>query len=89
MCIIAFIALVDGLMTWWGQYLNIDQFTLEMILGYLLYPVSFLLGVSRKGDDIYRVAQLIGLKLIGTSFHLPIHLPVKNSCLASMQRFLT
>ncbi|KAI5817328.1 H+/nucleoside cotransporter [Pyronema omphalodes] len=68
MCIIAFIALVDGLMTWWGQYLNIDQFTLEMILGYLLYPVSFLLGVSRKGDDIYRVAQLIGLKLIANEF---------------------
>ena len=68
MCIIAFIALIDGLMTWWGNYLNIDGFTLEMVLGYLLYPVSFLLGVSRHGDDIYRVAQLIGLKLIGSSF---------------------
>lgn len=67
MCIIAFIALVDGLMTWWGNYLNIDGFTVEMVLGYLLYPVSFLLGVSRHGDDIYRVAQLIGLKLVGSS----------------------
>jgi len=66
MCIIAFIALIDALLSWWGYYLNIsDGLTLEMILGYLLYPVSFLLGVSRSGDDIYRVAQLIGLKLIG------------------------
>lgn len=88
MCIIAFIALVDGLMTWWGQYLNIDQFTLEMILGYLLYPISFLLGVSRKGDDIYRVAQLIGLKLIGTSW---LSLKSQSTTLACLdsQRFLT
>jgi CNT family concentrative nucleoside transporter len=68
MCIIAFIALVDALLTWWGNHLNIDGLTLEMILGYLLYPVSFLLGVSRTGDDIYRVAQLIGLKLIANEF---------------------
>ncbi|KAF8540647.1 Na+ dependent nucleoside transporter C-terminus-domain-containing protein [Trichophaea hybrida] len=68
MCIIAFIALIDGLLTWWGNYLNIDHFTLEMILGYLLYPVSFLLGVSRTGDDIYRVAQLIGIKLVANEF---------------------
>jgi CNT family concentrative nucleoside transporter len=89
MCIIAFIALVDGLMTWWGQYLNIDQFTLEMILGYLLYPVSFLLGVSRKGDDIYRVAQLIGLKLIGTSWLSSLKSQSTTpACLAS-QRSLT
>ncbi|KAI5858828.1 Na+ dependent nucleoside transporter C-terminus-domain-containing protein [Tricharina praecox] len=69
MCIIAFIALIDALLSWWGYYLNIsDGLTLEMILGYLLYPVSFLLGVSRHGDDIYRVAQLIGLKLIANEF---------------------
>lgn len=55
MCIIAFIALIDALMTWWGNYLGIHKFTLEMILGYLLYPVAFLIGVSRQGDDIYRV----------------------------------
>jgi CNT family concentrative nucleoside transporter len=69
LCIIAFIALVDGLMTWWGRYLGIEGFTLEMVLGYLLYPVAFLLGVSREGEDIYRVAQLIGLKLISKSYH--------------------
>ncbi|KAA8910271.1 NupC family nucleoside cotransporter [Sphaerosporella brunnea] len=69
MCIIAFIALIDALLTWWGNYLNISEgLTLEFILGYLLYPVSFLIGVSRTGDDIYRVAQLIGLKLIANEF---------------------
>jgi CNT family concentrative nucleoside transporter len=69
MCIIALIALIDALLTWWGNYLNIHEgLTLEFILGYLLYPVSFLIGVSRQGDDIYKVAQLIGIKIIGI-FH--------------------
>jgi CNT family concentrative nucleoside transporter len=67
LCIIALIALIDGLMTWWGNYLNISpDFTLEMVLGYLLYPVAFLCGVSRTGDDLYKVGRLIGTKLIGT-----------------------
>lgn len=69
MCIIAFIALIDGLLSWWGYYLNISEgLSLSMILGYLLYPVSFLLGVSREGGDIYKVAQLIGIKLIANEF---------------------
>lgn len=73
MCIIAFIALIDGLLTWWGYYLNIHDgpdagLSLHFILGYLLYPVSFLLGVSRQGSDIMKVAQLIGVKLISNEF---------------------
>lgn len=81
MCIIAFIALIDGLLGWWGYYINInvepDGLTLEFILGYILWPVSFLLGVSRdghtpgienSGGDIYKVAKLIGLKLISNEF---------------------
>lgn len=70
MCIIALIALIDGLLGWWGHYININVeggLSLELILGYLLYPVSFLLGVSREGNDIYNVARLIGMKIIGMS----------------------
>jgi hypothetical protein len=84
MCIIAFIALIDGLLTWWGNYLNISEgLTIEFILGYIMYPVSFLIGVSRKGDDIYKVAQLIGLKLIGT---LPALSCTKGRLLICMQQ---
>jgi len=68
MCIIAFLALIDGLLTWWGNYLNIPNFTLELILGYIFYPVSFLIGVSREGNDIFRVGQLIGVKLMANEF---------------------
>jgi CNT family concentrative nucleoside transporter len=70
LCIISLIGLINGLLTWWGHYLNInkdDGLTLEMILGYVCYPIAFLLGVSREGNDIYHVAQLIGLKIIAVS----------------------
>lgn len=71
LCIISLIALCDGLLTWWGRYLNINDppLTLHMIVGYICYPVAFLLGVSRNGD-LLKVGQLIGLKLISVRFLL-------------------
>jgi CNT family concentrative nucleoside transporter len=71
LCIIALLNLVDGLLTWWGRYINLDgdyDLTLELILGYLLYPVAFLLGVSRQGNDLLLVARLIGVKVITNEF---------------------
>lgn len=68
LCIIAFLGLADGLLTWWGRYLNINNppLTVELIVGYICYPVAFLLGVPRNGD-LLKVGQLIGTKLIAVS----------------------
>jgi len=70
LCIIAFVALINGLLTWWGRYLNIGgadddpyNLTIQLILGYVFYPIAFLLGVSREGDDLIKVSQLIGIKI--------------------------
>ncbi|KAI4159015.1 MAG: hypothetical protein L6R39_000440 [Caloplaca ligustica] len=65
LCIIAFLGLADGLLTWWGRYLNINDppLTVELIVGYICYPIAFLLGVPRNAD-LLKVAQLIGTKLI-------------------------
>jgi nucleoside permease NupC len=52
---------------WWGRFLNLDgeyDLTLELILGYICYPIAFLLGVSREGNDLLLVGRLIGVKLI-------------------------
>jgi CNT family concentrative nucleoside transporter len=69
LCIIALVGLVNGLLTWWGRYLNINGplLTLQTIFGYCFYPVSFLLGVSREGDDLLLVARLIAEKIITVS----------------------
>lgn len=53
------------------RYINITQdgkpyLTLELILGYICYPIAFLLGVPR--DDLLRVGQLIGVKVIANEF---------------------
>lgn len=66
LCIIAIVALFDGLLTWFGRYLNLRgeyDLTLTLILGYVFYPVAFLLGVPR-GPDILKVSRLIATKII-------------------------
>lgn len=72
LCIISLIGLINGLLTWWGHYLSINdpELTLELILGYLCYPIAFLLGVSRDGD-LLKVGQLIGLKLVSVCITKP------------------
>ncbi|KAL8780086.1 MAG: hypothetical protein Q9194_001099 [Teloschistes cf. exilis] len=69
LCIIAFLGLANGLLTWWGRYLNINDppLTVELIVGYICYPIAFLLGVPRNGD-LLKVAQLLGTKLIANEF---------------------
>lgn len=71
LCIIALLNLVDGLLTWWGRYINLDgeyDLTLELLLGYACYPIAFLLGVSRQGQDLLLVGRLIGVKIIANEF---------------------
>jgi concentrative nucleoside transporter, CNT family len=70
LCILALLGLTNGLLMWWGHYLNIrnPDLTVDLILGYLFYPVAFLLGVQRDGDDILKVAQLIGVKVVANEF---------------------
>ena len=69
LCIIALVALVDGILTWLGHYLNLNgeyELTIELILGYICYPIAFLLGVPR-GPDLIKVARLIGIKVVTVS----------------------
>ncbi|KIY02232.1 uncharacterized protein Z520_02370 [Fonsecaea multimorphosa CBS 102226] len=71
LCIIALIGLINALLGWWGRYINITQdggpyLTLQLILGYICYPVAFLLGVPR--NDLLKVGQLIGIKVVANEF---------------------
>ncbi|KAH7625806.1 Na+ dependent nucleoside transporter C-terminus-domain-containing protein [Sordaria sp. MPI-SDFR-AT-0083] len=73
LCIIAIVAFVNGLLGWWGKYWGLmgqdDKhpiLSLELILGYLMYPVAWLLGVPEK--DLLPVGELIGSKIIINEF---------------------
>ncbi|KAI1504480.1 H+/nucleoside cotransporter-like protein [Biscogniauxia marginata] len=66
LCIIAFVGLINGLLTWWGGYWGIESLTLQFILGYIFYPVAWLLGVPKT--ELLPVGQLIGRKIIINEF---------------------
>lgn len=66
LCIIALVALVNGLLTWFGNFWNINELTLELMASYILYPVGFLLGAPR--NEILKITRLIALKTIQNEF---------------------
>lgn len=81
LCIIGFVALVDGILTWLGHYWNLNgeyELTLELIFSYVFYPVAFLLGVPR-GPDLRRVGRLIGIKVIVVSLRFLFIVNVSNT----------
>ncbi|KAI3405723.1 hypothetical protein KGF56_001329 [Candida oxycetoniae] len=66
MCIIGLVALCNGILTWFGNYWNIHQLTLELMLSYLFYPIGFLLGTPR--NEILIVTKLIAYKFIQNEY---------------------
>ena len=78
--ILSLLAMINGILTWFGQYLDIGSrryfkekphtdpynLTIELILGYLFYPIAWLLGVRK--DDLLIVGKLIGVKVIANEF---------------------
>lgn len=68
LCVISLIALINGCLTWWGRYWSIADpyLTLDLILGYLLYPVAWLLGVPK--EDLRPFGEVLGMKIISNEF---------------------
>jgi len=68
LCIIAMVGLFNGLLGWWGRYWSIrdPELSLQFMLGYILYPVAWLLGVPN--EYLREVGELIGMKVITNEF---------------------
>lgn len=66
--LVSLVALVNGFLAWWGGYLGASNLSLQLILGYLLWPVSALTGCSQDPQQILAVAELIGEKIIVNEF---------------------
>jgi len=60
--VLALVAMINGLLTWIGHGFGINRLTLELVIGYIFYPITFFLGVPRA--EILRVSQLFATKLI-------------------------
>ncbi|KAJ2419696.1 hypothetical protein GGF41_004533, partial [Coemansia sp. RSA 2531] len=63
---VSLIYAINFLLTWLGQFIGIPDLTLELILGYIFYPLTWLLGVP--GKDVLSVSKLLGLKLVSNEF---------------------
>ena len=86
-------ATINALLTWIGRGFGIHHLTLQLLIGYIFYPVTFFLGVPRS--EILPVAQLLATKLVAnefaaylgkhfafpppsTAFHRSVHRPSRN-----------
>ena len=63
---LAMIALLNALMGWAGGLVGIDGLSLEGILGWLLGPVAWVMGVPWQ--DAVPVGSLMGLKTVANEF---------------------
>ena len=63
---VALIALINGLLQYFGAFVGFEDITLELLLGYLLGPVAWLLGIPWA--DAPTAGSLIGQKLILNEF---------------------
>jgi CNT family concentrative nucleoside transporter len=63
---IALIAMLNGLLGWAGGWFGYPQVTLQLLLGYLLAPVSFLLGVP--WNEAIQAGGFIGEKIVLNEF---------------------
>ena len=44
----SFIKFLDAVVMWFGQFAGWDQLSFSYILGYILYPVAFLIGIETE-----------------------------------------
>ncbi len=63
---VGLIALTNSLLEGLGNQFNIDNFSLEIILGYLFKPVAFMLGIPWTEAQL--AGNLIGQKLVFNEF---------------------
>ncbi|KAH9991775.1 Na+ dependent nucleoside transporter C-terminus-domain-containing protein [Russula vinacea] len=64
--ILSLVATINGLLTWIGRGFGIHHLTLQLIVRYIFYPITFFLGVPRS--EIMHVSELLATKLITNEF---------------------
>ncbi|KAN0091197.1 Na+ dependent nucleoside transporter C-terminus domain containing protein [Tylopilus felleus] len=70
--ILSLVSVINAVLTWVGRGFGIHHLTLQLILGYIGYPITFFLGVPSA--EILRVSQLLATKLIENEFAAYIEL---------------
>ena len=64
--VVSLVATINGLLTWIGKGFGIHALTIQLVLRYVFYPVTFFMGVPRH--EILRVSELLATKLVENEF---------------------
>ncbi|PAV79031.1 hypothetical protein WR25_23015 isoform F [Diploscapter pachys] len=60
--VIAFLAFFDDVIGYLGELVGIYGLSFQMLLGYLFFPLAYLMGVTDDLNETLHVAQLMGTK---------------------------
>jgi CNT family concentrative nucleoside transporter len=77
---IALIAMLNGILSWFGGLFSFPQLSFEFIMGYIFAPVSFIMGVPK--EDCYQVGILLAKKLVVNEFVAYLDLKAMMSTLS-------
>ena len=79
---IALIALLNGVIGWFGGLIGFENLSFEMIIGYLFAPFAFFMGVP--WDDCLQVGVLLGKKTVVNEFvaYLDLQTAVKAGAIS-------
>ncbi|ORZ20361.1 Na+ dependent nucleoside transporter C-terminus-domain-containing protein [Absidia repens] len=64
--LLALLYAVNSGLTWIGNFITIQNLTLQLVTGYILVPVAWLIGADNK--DLVTVGQLIATKIWANEF---------------------
>ena len=64
--VLAFIAFINGILSWFWSLIGYDGVTIEFILGKIFIPFAWFMGVEHK--DLESVGQLLGVKSFVNEF---------------------
>lgn len=84
---IALIAMLNGMLGWFGSLIGLEQLSFEFLIGYVFAPFAFLMGVP--WDDCLQVGVMLGKKTVVNEFVAYMDLQVAIESGAISQRAIT
>lgn len=85
--VLSLVAMINGFLTWIGHGFGINHLTLQLVIGYLFYPITFFLGVPRA--EILTVSKLFATKLVANEFSAYLELKALKELAAISPRAYT
>ncbi|TMS35220.1 hypothetical protein L596_002669 [Steinernema carpocapsae] len=71
---LALLAFLDNVIGYLGELLGYPGWTFELIIGYVFFPLAYIMGVNQNTSETLRVAQLMGTKTALNEFIAYRHL---------------